>query len=50
MSVGPIPWTAIRQYADDMCLVDEGDFDRFNFLIRSMDGVYLNHVGKKHSK
>lgn len=40
LAVGPIPWTAIRQYAEFMGL-DDLQFENFNFLIRSMDRAYM---------
>lgn len=42
-SFGPIPWTAIREYAFDLGLDDEG-FDKFLIVIQEMDSVYLNWV------
>lgn len=43
MTPGPIPWTAIMQYAD---LEDIHGRERANllYLIRAMDRAYLKHV------
>ncbi len=42
MAPGPIPWTAIMQYAD---LEDIHGYDRANllYLIRAMDRAFLKH-------
>lgn len=46
---GPIPWTAVRDYCNDMDL--EGDQREDMFIhIRLMDTVYLNHRASKVKK
>lgn len=48
MGEGPIPWTAMRDYAIDHLGVEEGiEFDRFVSLIRGMDIAYLEYQDKK---
>jgi hypothetical protein len=46
---GPIPWTAVRDYCDDMELVGDQRDDMFAH-IRMMDTVYLNHRASKAKK
>ena len=41
MSVGPIPWWAIRAYAEDLGIADEDDRADFAFVIGSMDKAFL---------
>jgi hypothetical protein len=41
-SAGPIPWTAIGDYMDDLGLEDE-DRQDFEYMIRAMDRAYLKH-------
>lgn len=38
---GPIPWTAIREYAE-VYDVRGDEFDEFNYLIRAMDLEYMS--------
>lgn len=40
MGVGPIPWSSIRQYAQDHPFVDDSVFFA---VMREMDGAYLSH-------
>jgi len=49
MGIGPIPWTAVMQYAERV------GFDRFNtdlfaHVIRSMDAVYLKWAEKERKR
>lgn len=37
---GPIPWTAMRQYAESVGIEDGEDFDMFVYLIRVMDNEW----------
>lgn len=46
--VGPIPWTAIRDYAVEMGLVGE-ERDDFRTLIRMADRVFLRHMNPPES-
>ena len=49
MSVGPIPWTAIRTYGRDAGLAGEEMFE-FVFLIREMDEAYLRFHREREEK
>lgn len=40
MSAGPIPWSSIRQYAQDHPFVDDSVLFA---VIRAIDSAYLNH-------
>jgi len=44
--VGPIPFTAIAEYAK-IFGVDDSDFHEFLFIIRAMDSEYLAESRKK---
>jgi hypothetical protein len=46
MSPGPIPWTAVREYASQYDL-DEVEFETLVIVINHMDVVFLDHVNKK---
>ncbi len=46
MSEGPIPWTAVRDYANELGLVDDQREDFF-VLMRDMDTVYMTHRASK---
>ena len=46
MSLGPLPHTAIREYAKEYNLPEE-DADDFRRLVRAMDGFYLSWIDKK---
>jgi hypothetical protein len=45
----PIPWTAIKDYADAYDIRGEQREDLFD-LIRAMDKAYLKHLQKKAKK
>lgn len=49
MSLGPIPWTAIRAYCDEHGIVDDQREDMF-FHIGELDGVFLTESEKKNRK
>lgn len=49
MSIGPIPWTAIGVYADQMEF-DEEHRDLLYFFIESLDIAFLNWSAKKNEK
>ena len=49
MGPGPIPWTAVREYANQYDL-DEDEFERLTIIITEMDTVFLKHVHKKKPK
>lgn len=42
---GPIPWTAIVQYAE-MHGVEDDHMDDFRYYMREMDAAYLKHQRK----
>lgn len=46
MGVGPIPWTAIREYAAALGL-DDDDAEDFETMISALDRAYLEHVAKQ---
>lgn len=49
--LGPIPWTAIHQYASAYGWADEFDeFYRFETLIYRMDMAYLEESNRKREK
>lgn len=43
--VGPIPWTAIAEYS--RLMLEPEDFETFHYLMRVLDGIYLEHANKK---
>jgi hypothetical protein len=47
MSVGPIPFSVIREYAT---IYDVEDFEEFLWIIRKMDSTYLAEVNKSNGK
>lgn len=47
MGAGPIPWTAIVQYADRMDLNWE-ESNHFEFCIMTMDRIFLEDKAKQH--
>jgi hypothetical protein len=47
MAVGPIPWTAVNEYAMRHGIVDMDDFEEFRFLIVAMDETFLSHNTRK---
>lgn len=49
MAEGPIPWTAMNQWAIRYNIVNY-EFDRFVILIKGMDSVYIDHRTKQHKK
>ena len=49
--LGPIPWTAIHQYAQAYGFDDDVDeLDRFETLISNMDSAYIEHVNQKRER
>lgn len=49
MGAGPIPWTAIQEYADRQEL-DGEDRACLLYLVRAMDNAYLEHGRKEFDK
>jgi hypothetical protein len=49
MAEGPIPWTAMNQYAARYD-VQGDEFDRFVLLIKAMDSVYIERRSAQHKK
>lgn len=45
--MGPIPWTAVIQYASYMGIDDQEEIEWFTTLIQSLDSTLLNELGKK---
>lgn len=43
---GPIPWTAIRQWAHEHAVVDPDDFDDLVYLVSELDAAWLEHEAK----
>ncbi len=43
-SPGPIPWTAILEYAKDFGFEDEEEKEYFKTVIRAVDDFYLEHT------
>lgn len=48
-ALGPIPWTAINQYAKAYDYTDEQE-DDLQFYVSRMDNAYLEHLRKKGPK
>lgn len=46
MAVGPIPWTAIREYGRALNL-DEEQQNMLVVLIRAMDNCYREHIDRQ---
>ena len=47
MSVGPIPWTAIRDYCWDIGIEDEDERAEFGTVIRLLDNEYFKITEEK---
>ena len=47
MSVGPIPWTAIQQYADVHGFTEDETYMLHN-VVRHADDIFLKHVREKN--
>ena len=47
MAEGPIPWTAVKAYADEMNIVDEEQREDFFYYIRTMDAAYVDFRSKE---
>ncbi len=47
MSVGPIPWTAIRDYCRDMGIEAEDERADFGSVIRMLDDEFLRISNEK---
>lgn len=49
MGTGPIPWTAIQEYADRVGIRGQ-ERERFTEVIRAVDVAYLEHQVKELKK
>lgn len=49
LTCGPIPWTAVMQFADREGM-DESDRRDLLYLIRKMDEAYIDHAKEASSK
>lgn len=49
MGAGPIPWTAVNDYAERMGLTDEG-FETLLALVKRLDAEYLKWQDRKRKK
>ena len=49
MAEGPIPWTAVDQWATRHHIVGE-EFDRLVLVLRGIDAAYLKHRSKSSNK
>ena len=47
MSIGPIPWTAIRDYCRDLGIEDEEERADFGAIIRKVDDAFLQIMTEK---
>lgn len=45
--IGPIPWTAISEYANRYQLYDEDEFSLFKNVIREVDVAYMRFAKEK---
>ena len=50
MMEGPIPWTAIHQYAVAHGVYDPDEIDRMSAVIKRMDIAYMEHRHKDTKK
>lgn len=44
MGVGPIPWTAIKEWCEVNYTLDEPDFEYFSAVLRGLDAIYMKWV------
>jgi len=47
MSMGPIPWTAIRDYCRDLGIEDEDGRAEFGIVTRLLDDTFLRIMNEK---
>jgi hypothetical protein len=47
MAAGPIPWTAINEYAIRHA-IDGEDFEELVEMVRKMDNAWLDHSSKSN--
>jgi hypothetical protein len=50
MGIGPIPYSAIRRYADDYDMRSRDEFDFFCGIIQGVDTEYLALINKPKDK
>lgn len=46
--VGPIPWTAMKDYCHEYDITGDDDLEDFFYFIRQMDNAYLAHMAKSN--
>lgn len=47
--VGPIPWTAVNDYATRLGLTDD-EFEGFSVVLKRLDAAYVSHETERQSK
>lgn len=47
MGIGPIPWSAIKAYAEEFGIVGD-EFESFLHIMRAMDSEYLSQANSSH--
>jgi hypothetical protein len=50
MGIGPIPYSAVRNYAAEFNIVDRDEFDYFYGIMKAMDTEYLTIVNSTEKK
>jgi hypothetical protein len=50
MVAGPIPWCALKMYADEMNFDTQENRDDFFYILRRMDNEYLKELNSKNAK
>lgn len=50
MAAGPIPWRAIRAWADDRGGYSPDDFDDLLAVVQQLDGVWLTNAAARITK
>jgi hypothetical protein len=50
MSMGPIPYSAIRAYADEYDIVSRDEFSFFQGIVQALDAEYMSLVNSTDKK
>jgi hypothetical protein len=50
MSMGPIPYSAIRAYADEYDIVSRDEFSFFQSILQALDAEYMSLVNSTDKK